>query len=87
MEDNELANILKYCSPKELYVITYYNELKLVLCPFRVLVLKNVGILRKQEKVWVCEVKVTTELKTIFIVNGNAYHYHYFDILIEEFTE
>lgn len=87
MEDHELADVLQYSSPKELYVITYYNVLKLLFCPFRVKVLSNVGLLRKRQLVWVSEVKVTTELKTIFIINGNAYHHHSFEILIEEFTE
>lgn len=87
MEDHELADVLQYSSPKELYVITYYNALKLLFCPFRAKVLSHVGLLRKGQLVWVSEVKVTIELKTIFIINGNAYHYHSFDILIEDFTE
>ena len=69
MEDHELADVLQYSSPKELYVITYYNVLKLLFCPFRVKVLSNVGLLRKGQFVWVSEVKVTIELKTIFIIN------------------
>lgn len=87
MEDHELADVLQYSSPTELYVITYYNVLKLLFCPFRVKVLSDVGLLRKGQLVWVSEVKVTTELKTIFIINGNAYHYHSFEILIEESIE
>lgn len=87
MEDHELADVLQYSSPNELYVITYYNVLKLLFCPFKIKVLSNVGMLRKGQLVFVNEVKVTTELKTIFIINGSAYHYHYFEILIEESTE
>lgn len=87
MEDNELANTLQYSSPKELYVITYNNKLKLLSCPFRVTVLANVGMLRKKQFAWVSEVKVTTELKTIFIIDRSAYYYYYFDIILEEFTE
>lgn len=87
MEDYELADVLKYSSPKELYVITYYNVLKLLFCPFRAEVLSDVGMLRKGQLVWVSDVKVTIELKTIFIITGKAYHYHSFEILIEEFTE
>lgn len=87
MEDHELADVLQYSSPKELYIITHYNALKLLFCPFRAKALSNVGMLRKGQLVWVNEVKVTTELKTIFIINGNAYHYHSFEILLEEITE
>lgn len=87
MEDNELANILKYCSSKELYIVTYYNRLKILYCPFKAKVLTNVGMLRKGQLVLVSEVKVTIELKTIFIINENAYYYHSFEIIIEDITE
>lgn len=87
MDDDELANILKYCSSKELHVVTYYNMLKILYCPFRVKVLSNVGMLRKGQLVWVTEVKVTTELKTVFKIEGSAYYYYHFDIILEEFKE
>jgi len=87
MDDDELADILKYCSSKELYVVTYYNMLKILYCPFRVKVLSNVGMLRKGQLVWVSEVKVTIDLKTVFMINSNAYFYYSFEILFEEFTE
>lgn len=87
MEDKELANTLQYSSPKELYVITYFNKLKLIFCPFRVKVLLNVGMLRKEQLVWVTEIKVTIELKTVFIIDGSAYYYDHFDIILEELTK
>lgn len=87
MNDNELANTLQYSSPKELYVITYYNKLTVISCPFRVTVLLNVGMLRKEQFVWVTEIKVTTELKTVFIIDGNPYYYDHFDIVLDEFIE
>lgn len=82
MNKNQLAEILKYCSPKVLYVITWNNLLKKIFCPFRVRVLNPVGGLRKGEIFLVDEVKVTMELKTIYIINGNAYYYYHFDIII-----
>ena len=87
MEDHELANVLQFSSPKELYIITYYNTLKLLVCPFRARVLNNIGLLRKGQLIWIDEVKVTSELKTIFIIESCAYHYYHFDILIDEFIE
>jgi hypothetical protein len=83
MKDQELASILKYSSPKELYIITYYNVLKLLKCPFRVKVLRNIGTLKKEQLVFVDEVKVTTELKTIYIIENCAYHYSHFDIIYD----
>lgn len=82
MNKKQLAEILKYCSPKVIYVVTWNNLLKRILCPFEVRVLNPVGELKMGEIVWVDEVKVTMELKTIFIVKGNAYYYYHFDIII-----
>ena len=82
MTDHELAEILKYSSPKEIYVITWNNQLIKLKCPFRVVVLKNVGLLLKGEIILVTEIKVTSEIKTVFIIEMNAYYYYHFDILI-----
>ena len=82
MTDHELAEILKYSSPKEIYVITWNNQLIKLKCPFRVIVLKNVGLLLKGEIILVTEIKVTSEIKTVYIIEMNAYYYYHFDILI-----
>jgi hypothetical protein len=82
MNKKQLAEILKYCNPKVLYVVTWYNLFKKLFCPFQVIVLNPVGELKKGEIVWVEEIKVTTELKTIYVINGKAYYYHHFDIII-----
>ena len=82
MNKNQLAEILKYCTPKVIYVVTWNNLLKRILCPFKVRVLNPVGELKMGEIFLVDEIKVTMELKTIFIINGNAYYYHHFDIII-----
>lgn len=82
MNKNQLAEILKYCTPKIIYVVTWNNLLKRILCPFKVRVLNPVGELKMGEIFLVDEVKVTMELKTIFIINGKAYYYHHFDIII-----
>lgn len=83
MDKNKLALWLKEFNPKELYVVTWNNILKRLFCPFRVRVLMEIGNLKKNEIKWVEEVKVTLELKTVFIIEGQAYYYHCFDILLE----
>lgn len=83
MNDKELTELLKYSNPKELYIITWNNLLKILFCPFKVSVLNDVGYLKKNKIVWVEEVKVTSDLKTVYIIKGKAYYYHHFDILIE----
>lgn len=82
MSDQELAELLRYSNPKEVYVVTWNNQLIKLKCPFRVVVLKNVGSLMKWQIVLVTEIKVTKEIKTVFIIERNAYYYHHFAILI-----
>lgn len=82
MTKKELAELLKYSSPKELWVITFNNFLKRLICPFKVKVLQDVGLLKRGHIVLVNEVKVTTELKTVYMINGQAYYYYHFDVLV-----
>ncbi|WP_310595483.1 hypothetical protein [Flavobacterium sp.] len=82
MTKKEMAELLKYSSPREIYVITYNNILKRLFCPFRVKVLQDIGALKRGQIVLVNEVKVTLELKTVFMINGQAYYYYHFDIIV-----
>lgn len=82
MTKKELAELLKYSSPNELWVITFNNFLKRLICPFKVKVLQDVGLLKRGQIVLVTEVKVTTELKTVYMINGQAYYYYHFDVLV-----
>ena len=77
-----MAELLKYSSPREIYVITYNNILKRLFCPFRVKVLQDIGALKRGQIVLVNEVKVTLEIKTVFMINGQAYYYYHFDIIV-----
>ncbi|MBA4155648.1 MAG: hypothetical protein C0512_15025 [Flavobacterium sp.] len=64
-----------------MYVVTWNNLFKRLFCPFKVRVLNPVGELRVGEIVFVDEIKVTPELKTIYVINGKAYYYFHFDII------
>lgn len=81
MNEKELAETLKYSSPNTLYIITWNNLLKRLLCPFKVLVRHSVGELIEGEIVLVDGVKVTGSLKTVYIIKGYAYYYYHFDIV------
>jgi len=83
MDKQELAEQLKYSSSEYLYIITWNNVLKQMFCPFRVSVLASIGTLIEGQIVWVEQVKVTMQLKTVFVIDGNAYYYYHFDILID----
>ena len=83
MNDKELAELLKYSSSKELYVVTWNNILKLLFCPFKVKANRNIGMLKKGQNVMVEEVKITMDLQTIYIINNLAYYYYHFEIVLE----
>ncbi len=82
MTKKELAELLKYSTPREIYVITWNNVLKRLFCPFRVKVLQDIGTLKKGQIVLVQEIKVTLELKTVFIIKNEAFYYYHFDIIV-----
>jgi hypothetical protein len=84
MDEKQLADLLRYSNSKQLYIVTWNNILKLLFCPFKVRLLLDVGNLKKGQVVWVDEVKITQELKTVYIINGQAYYYHYFDIIVDD---
>tara|TARA_R110002096_G_scaffold36946_1_gene102897 strand:- start:172 stop:423 length:252 start_codon:yes stop_codon:yes gene_type:complete len=83
MDKNDLVEQLKYSSSEYLFVVTWNNLLKQLFCPFSVTVLKSVGSLRQGQIVSVEAVKVTMELKTVFVIDGRAYFYYHFDVLLD----
>jgi len=84
MNEKELLDLLKFSNPKELWIITYNNLLKRLFCPFKVLVLTDTGFLKKGQVVWVDAIKITRELKTVYIIKDTAFYYHYFDIIVDD---
>lgn len=83
MTDENLAEQLEYSSSDCLYIITCSNVFKQLFTPFKVLVLNDVGQLSIGEVVWVEQVKVTYELKTVFVIDSKAYYYFHFDFIID----
>ena len=81
MNEKQLAEILKYSSPYTIYIVTWNNLLKLLFCPFAVMVKHQIGDLMEGERVLVDAVKVTADIKTVFIVKGRAYFYYHFEIV------
>lgn len=83
MNKEDLAEQLKHSSSEWIYIVTWNNILKQLFTPFKVAVLRPVGQLYKGQVVWVEHVKVTMDLKTVFVIEGAAYYYYYFDILVD----
>jgi hypothetical protein len=81
MKSKYFNSILKYCSPKVLYIINTHRRLDKRICPFEVRARLDVGDLRRGDIMSVESIKVTQDLVTVFIVNHKAYYYYHFDIL------
>ena len=83
MNEKEIAELLKYSSPKELYIITIDDVLIKLRCPFKVVVLVSVGELTSGKIAIVEKVKITYQLITVFEINGKLYYYYYFDFVLD----
>jgi hypothetical protein len=77
-----IEEISKYCDPLSMLVIGNNGQLIRIYCPFSVIVVQPVGNLEKGDIVYVQAVKVTLELRDVFIINGRAYYLFYFRILL-----
>jgi hypothetical protein len=81
MDEKELAELLKYSSPKELWVIDASNKLIVLYCPFKVKVNKGIGGLIINQIVYVEEIKITPDVITVYIIKKIAYYYYHFEII------
>jgi hypothetical protein len=82
--DNEkiLDEIRKWCDPYSLLVIAG-KKLYVLSCPFKARVLADVAGLKKGEEGFVEAVKVTPDIKMVYIVRGQAYMFWLFQILLQ----
>lgn len=81
MNDKEIFELMKYSSPYELYIVNKQNRVVKLKCPFKVLVKYSIGALKANTIVFVTQLKITRELKEVFIINNQAYYCHHFIIL------
>ncbi len=82
MKKEEWTNFLKYLSPYSILVVTHEGKLVEIHCPFRVKVLGPIGELGRGKIYMVDKVMVSNNLKTVFMIKGNAFYYYHFEILI-----
>jgi len=81
MNDEHYAELFKFCSPTSILVVTWYGKLKTLYCPFGVKINQDVGMLQHGDYAKVESVKLASNGKTVFMIEKDAYYYHYFDIL------
>lgn len=82
MNKKQMAELLKYASPYSILVVTYLNKVIELKCPFRVELKHDVGGLNQGDIVTVDLVKLSTNLKTVFIIKKEAFYYFHFNIII-----
>ena len=81
MIDDVIADLMKYSSPNELYIVNANDRIVKLRCPFKVRVKYNIGELLKDEIVLVTKVKLTRELQSAYIIKNQAYYCHHFIII------
>jgi len=78
-KEKYLQELLKWVSSDSLLVIDGSGNLKRLYCPFKVICLINF----KGDKVSVDAIKLTVEVREVYIIRGIAYHIAYFRITLE----
>jgi hypothetical protein len=77
-----IEEISNYCDPFSILVIVEAGRLLRIYCPFTVLTIESVGNYIKGDIVHVQAVKITPGLMNVYIIEGKAYHFYFFRILL-----
>ena len=76
-----INDLMQWMDPFSILVITEQGKLKRIYCPFSVMVITPVGYFKEGDIVAVEAVKITLELKDVFIIAGKAYYIFHFRII------
>jgi hypothetical protein len=82
-KEEYLKELLKWVSSDSLLVIDGFGNLRRIYCPFKVICLVNFPDITKGEKLSVDAIKLTVEVKEVYIIRGTAYYIAYFMINLE----
>ena len=82
-KEKYLQELLKWISSDSLLVIDGSGDIRRIYCPFKVICLVNFPDIIKGQKVSMDAVKLTAEVKEVYIIKGTAYHIAYFMITLE----
>ena len=78
-----LKELLKWVSSDSLLVIDKSGKLRRIYCPFWVICLVDFPDITKDQVVPVDAIKLTIEIKEVYIIKGIAYYIAYFWITLE----
>jgi hypothetical protein len=82
-KEKYLQELLRWVSSDSLLAIDKDGRIRRIYCPFKVICLVNFPAITKGQKVSVESVKLTVEIKEVYIIKGTAYHIAYFMITLE----
>jgi len=82
-KEKYLQELLNWVSSDSLFVIDKSGNLRRIYCPFKVICLVNFPDIIKGEKVSVDAIKLTVEVKEVYIIKGTAYYIVFFMITLE----
>jgi hypothetical protein len=87
MTENErkkyIEEIFRLCKTDSILIINKWGMLERRLCPFLVIVIKDVPPLNGGDVVWVAAVRMSLELIDVYIVQNKAYNYYNFILYFE----
>jgi hypothetical protein len=78
-----LKELLKWVSTEDMLVIDKSGLIRRIYCPFRALCLVSFPEIKQGEKVTIDAIKLTVEIKEVYIIKGTAYFIIYFSIILE----
>jgi hypothetical protein len=81
-KEEYLKELLKWISTDDLLVIDKSGRLRRIYCPFRVVCLVDFPDIKQGEKASVDAIKLTIEVKEVYIIKGTAYYIIYFKIIM-----
>jgi len=77
-KEKYLQELLRWISSDSLLVIDRSGNLRRIYCPFKVICLVNFPAITRGEKVSVDAIKLTVEIKEVYIIKSTAYYIAYF---------
>ncbi len=75
-----ILELFKIVNTNSILVVDYKGRVKRLYCPFMVICKVNVPPLQNGQQYAVDAVKMTLKLEEVFIINGRAYFFWYFEI-------
>lgn len=82
-KEEYLKELLKWISTDDILVIDKSGALRRIYCPFKAICLVTFPEIKQGEKVSVDAIKLTVEIKEVYIIKGTAYFIIYFSILLD----